>query len=319
MAEPTTATTTSDFAGFLKPDQAAPYFAAARKASILQTLAREVPLGANGVEVPVVTSKATASWVGEGGRKPLSNGALALKSMAPKKIAAIAVVSAEVVRANPQNYIQLFKDDVAEAMAIAFDLAGFHGTNSPFGAGMNLDASARTPIELGTTTKANGGIYGDFVAGFAALTAAKKRLRGFAFDGSIEAKILGAVDNNGRPIFEATLDDSTGPITSGRLLRRPAVLADIDSAIATAIVPDDDGAGPHVVHGGVVGYAGDFSQVVWGKVGGITYDVSTEATVTINGVLTSLWEHNLVAIRAEAEFGLLINDVDAFVPFTDNS
>jgi len=56
---------------------------------------------------------------------------------------------------------------------------------------------------------------------------------------------------------------------------------------------------------------------VWGAVGGISYDVSTQATVTINGALTSLWENNLVAIRAEAEFGLLINDTEAFVKYTD--
>jgi hypothetical protein len=70
--------------------------------------------------------------------------------------------------------------------------------------------------------------------------------------------------------------------------------------------------------GGVVGYGGDWSQAAWGVVGGITYDVSTEATVTINGALTSLWEKNLVAIRAEAEYGWLVNDVDAFQPFTNH-
>jgi hypothetical protein len=58
---------------------------------------------------------------------------------------------------------------------------------------------------------------------------------------------------------------------------------------------------------------------VWGSVGGISYDVSTQTAVTIGGTLTSLWEHNLVAIRAEAEFGVLINDVDAFVKYTDHN
>ena len=47
----------------------------------------------------------------------------------------------------------------------------------------------------------------------------------------------------------------------------------------------------------------------------ISYDVSTESTVTINGELVSLWEHNLLAVRAEAEYGFLVNDVDAFVTY----
>lgn len=316
MTEPTAPTTTSDFAGFLDPVKAAPYFDQARKTSSLMQLCREVQLGPNGIETPVVTSKATASWVAEGGRKPLSKGGVSLKSMKPHKIAAIAVVSAEVVRANPANYMQLFKDDVAEAMALAFDAAGYHGTASPFGTGQSIDEAAIGSVELGTATAANGGVYGDLVAGFKLLTDAKLRLRGFAFDGAAEPLILDARDTTGRPIFLETLDQSTGPLTSGRLLRRPAVLADVDSAIATPVVTGTPNTG------GVVGYGGDFSQAIWGKVGGITYDVSTEATVTIDGVLTSLWEHNLVAIRAEAEFGWLLN-VDAsgdapFVAFTNH-
>ena len=42
-------------------------------------------------------------------------------------------------------------------------------------------------------------------------------------------------------------------------------------------------------------------------------DVSTEATVTIGGALVSLYEQNLVAIRAEAEYGFALADKDAFV------
>jgi hypothetical protein len=45
--------------------------------------------------------------------------------------------------------------------------------------------------------------------------------------------------------------------------------------------------------------------------------VSTEATVTINGELVSLFENNLVAILAEAEYGWLVNDTAAFVEYTN--
>ena len=69
----------------------------------------------------------------------------------------------------------------------------------------------------------------------------------------------------------------------------------------------------------VVGYGGDWSRAVWGVVGGISYDVSTEATVTINGSYVSLFENNLVAIRAEAEYGWLVDDPQAFVKLTNVS
>lgn len=311
MAEPTAPrlTSDSDFAGYLSPNQAAAYFDEARKSSVFQTLAREVPLGINGEQVPVVTSKASASWVAEGGRKPLSKGTVGLKSMKPQKIAAIAVVSAEVVRANPANYVELFRADIAEAMGLAFDAAVLHGTNSPFGAGMNLDAASIASVEIGTGAT----VYDDLVSGLSTLVNAKtshgtrRRLTGFAFDSVIEPVFLSAKDGNGTPLL--VLDgatDTAEAIRLGRVIGRRATMSD-------GIATDDLKS--------VVGYGGDFSQVVWGKVGGITYDVSTEATVTIDGTLTSLWEHNLVAIRAEAEFGVLLNTDDngkaSFVKYTN--
>ena len=304
----TAASKTSDFAGFLKPDQAAAYFDQARKSSSFMQLARQVPLGINGAEVPVVTSKATAGWVAEGAQKPASKGAVGIKTITPKKIAAIAVVSAEVVRANPANYMSLLREDIEEAFATAFDAAAFHGTNTPFG--QYVDQTTKT-VELGTTTKANGGVYGDIVAGLKLLVDDGKKLNGFAFDRVVEPTFLGAVDNNGRPLFvETPLENTVSAVTPGRLIGRPTFLGD---GLTTAVVPGTPNTG------GIVGYGGDWTQAVWGVVGGISYDVSTQATVTINGALTSLWENNLVAIRAEAEYGLLINDTASFVEYTNHT
>lgn len=289
----TAATKTGDFAGFLKPNEAQAYFEQARRQSIVQSLARKVPLGINGEEIPVVTSKPTAGWVSEGGQKPATKGALGLKTLKPHKIAAIAVVSAEVVRANPGNYIELFREDIAEAFANAFDAAALHGTSSPFGTGQNLAATTKS-VTLGTTTQANGGVYGDVNAALKLLVDDKKKLTGWALDDTTEPVFNAAVDLNGRPLFvDATYEDSA--LSGGRLLRRPALYS------------------PAIASETIVGFAGDWTQAVWGAVGGITYDVSTEATVTINSELTSLWEHNLVAIRAEAEYGFLVNDVSSFV------
>ncbi len=295
----TAATKTSDFSGFLKPDQAEAYFNQARKSSVVQSLARQVPLGINGQEIPVVTSKATAGWVAEGGQKPASKGGLALKSMTPKKIAAIAVVSAEVVRANPGNYMELLRGDVAEAFALAFDAAALHGTSTPFGASNYIGATAKE-VEFGKSIAEDGGVFADVNAGLKALVDDGKKLTGFAFDTVTEPDFNGSVDANGRPLFiDATYEENA--LRAGRLLGRPAFLG--------------DGVANGSAAGDTLGFAGDWSQVVWGVVGGISYDVSTQATVTINNTLTSLWENNLVAIRAEAEYGLLVNDSSAFVRY----
>lgn len=302
------ATKNSDFSGFLNPERAANYFEQARKSSTVMQLARKVPLGINGQEIVVSTGKATAGWVSEAGQKPSSESSLGLKTIKPQKIAAISVVSAEVVRANPGNYMEVLRADIAEAFAVAFDAAALHGTSTPFS--QYIDQSTKA-VEFGTTTQANGGVYGDIVAGLKTLTSDGKKLSGFAFDSVVEPTFLSSVDSTGRPIFvETPLEDTASVVTPGRLIGRPAFIGDGISTAITGTSPD--------FTGGIVGYGGDWSQVVWGAVGGISYDVSTEATVTLNNQLVSLWEHNLVAIRAEAEYGLLINDTDAFVKYTDH-
>src|SRR5699024_5022422 len=188
-----------------------------------------------------------------------------------------------VVRANPGNYMQILRDDIAEAIAVAFDNAALHGTNSPFGD--SIDDTTKS-VSIGDTAQADGSVYGDIVAGLKALTDDGKKLTGFAFDRRAEAEVLGSVDTSGRPMFiDTRLDQTANEVTPGRLIGRPAYIGDN--------VYDADA--------GVLGYGGDWTQVVWGAVGGITYDVSTETTVTLGSSLVSLWENNLVAIRAEAE------------------
>ena len=304
----TAATLRSDFSGFLNREQAGPIFEKAARMSIAQRLARQVPLGAEGKSIPVVTGRLTAGWVSEGSTKPASSGTMALKTMDPKKLAVIAVVSAEVVRANPGSYMNLIREQVAEAFALAFDLAAFHdqGGDGTAGAGpfsTYLDQTTKV-VEIGSTAPDKGGIHKDFVDGMELLTDADKDLSGFALDNRIEPKILGAVDANGRPIYLNLPTEDTS-----RAVARPGNLLGRESYLGRGSVYDSTNK--------ILAYGGDWSQAAWGVVGGITYDVSTEAPVTINGSLVSLWEKNLVGVRAEAEYGWLANDVDAFVKYTN--
>ena len=292
----TAATVTGDFSGFLNADQSGPIFDQAMRTSVVQMLGRRVPLGINGQEIPITSTKPVAGWVAEAGTKPASKGTMALKTMTPKKLAAIAVVSAEVVRANPGNYVNLLRPQLAEAFAIAFDAAALHGTSTPFTT--YIDQTTQTDVELGTAAASAGSVHSDINAGLKALVDDGKRLTGFAFDVTAEPLFNAAVDTTGRPLFiDSPLTETAATVQAGRILGRPAYIGEGVAASTT------------------VGYGGDWTQVAWGAVGGISYDVSTEATVTINSTLTSLWEKNLLAVRAEAEYGFLVNDVDAFVTY----
>lgn len=291
----TAATTLAGFSGFLTPEQSAPIFERAAQVSVVQQLAQQIPLGASGQSIPIVTGKPTAGWVSEAAPKPASQGTMSLVAMTPEKLATIIVVSAEVVRANPGNYMTLIRAQIAEAFAIAFDAAALHGTASPFD-----DAIGDTTksVEIGTAATSAGSVYADVVAGLSALVNDGKRLTGFALDNVVEPLLLGAVDTAGHPIFVDLPPSETSPtVRDGRLIGRPARMSD------------------GVAGGDVVAFGGDWTQAAWGAVGGISYDVSTEASVTINSALVSLFENNLVAVRAEAEYGFVVNDVEAFVAY----
>lgn len=293
----TAPTTTGEFAGFLKPEEAEAYFEDARKMSAVQQLVRQVPLGINGKDVPVTTSKPSAKWVGEGQRKHSSSGGKTLKTLKPRKLATISVVSAEVVRSNPAGYMTDLRADIAEAFAVAFDAAALHGTDSPFD---NYVAQTSKSVALGTASRADGGIYADVNAGLELLVNDGKRMRGSIFDDTTEPLFNAAVDLNGRPLFvDSPTTENAATIRSGRLLGRPSHIAEG--------VGDED----------ILGFSGDWSKAVWGVVGGISYDVSRQATVTLDGELVSLWENNLVAVLAEAEYGWLLHDEEAFVAFTE--
>ena len=307
MATPQTkATTTADFSGFLKPEMSAPLFEQAAKSSVVMRLARQIPLSPNGVDVPFTTSKPQAAWVAEGAEKPTTEGGLGLKHIKVAKMACTSVMSQEVVRANPGGYVALLRPWLAEAFALTFDAAALHGTNTPFGANNFLDSSTKS-VALGTATAATGSVYGDVVAGLDALVKAGKKLNGFAFDREVEPLFLGSLDTAGRPLFvdAPPLSDTTEVVTGGRLIGRPAMLGDTIKHLPTGGTAKT-----------ILGYGGDWSQCVYGMVGGISYKVSTEATVNLNGTLTSAFQHNLVVLLAEAEFGFYCNDPESFVKYT---
>lgn len=289
----------TDFNGFIKPELAGPIFDEAAKGSAAMSLMKKVPLGASGQAFPIVTGKPSANWTAEGAKKHTTEASLGLVTMQPKKLTAIAVASQEVIRANPGGYSETLAGLLAEAFARAFDLAVFFdkggdGTGTgPFGT--SLWASTKS-VTLGATAGAN--VYDDIVKamGLNLQGTPKKQVNGFAFDTGFEVDLLTAKDASGRPLFaEASYDGLIPALRSGSILGRPSYMHENVGLDKT------------------VGFAGDWTKAAWGTVGGITMDVSTEATVTIGGQLVSLYEQNLVAIRAEAEYGFALADKEAFV------
>jgi HK97 family phage major capsid protein len=304
---PNTVALTGDtmFEGYLDPILAQDYFAEIEKSSVVQQLARRIPLGPTGVRIPHWTGDVRAKWVGEGEQKPVTKGDMTKQDIVPHKIATIFAASSEVVRANPANYLNTMRTKVAEAIALAFDSAVLHGVDSPFGKSL---ADTTKSIQLGASGST---AFDELNEGLKLLVADGKKWNGTLFDDIAEPILNAAKDKVDRPLFiEATYTEINSPFRQGRVLGRPTFLSD---HVTDPTKPSQDT--------GVLGFQGDWTQVVWGQIGGLSYDVSDQATLDLsaNGDgsgLVSLWQNNLVAVRVEAEFGVLVNDPEAFVKLT---
>ncbi|AFQ97326.1 major capsid protein [Mycobacterium phage Rebeuca] len=289
----------SMFQGYLEPEQAQDYFAEAEKTSIVQRVARKIPMGSTGVKIPHWTGDVSAAWIGEGDMKPITKGDMSVQQVEPHKIATIFVASAETVRANPGNYLGTMRTKVATAIAMAFDTAAIHGTDSPFDKHLTQTTKAVSLADPDVS------VYDQIgVNALSLLVNDGKKWGATLLDDVAEPILNGAKDANGRPLFvESTYESVVTPYREGRILGRPTILSD------------------HVAQGTLIGILGDFSQVVWGQVGGLSFDVSDQATLNLGTPqapnFVSLWQHNLVAVRVEAEYGLLINDEEAFVRLTN--
>ena len=301
---PNTVALTGDtmFEGYLDPVMAQDYFAEVEKSSVVQQIARKIPLGPTGVRIPHWTGDVRAKWTGEGEQKPVTKGNMTKQEIVPHKIATIFAASAEVVRVNPANYIATMRSRVAEAIALAFDAAVLHGVDSPFG---KCIADTTKEIQLGG---AGSTAFDELNEGLALLLADKKKWNGTLFDDRAEPILNGAKDKQDRPLFiEATYTDINSPFRSGRVLGRPTFLSD---HVTDPTKPNQDT--------GVLGFQGDWSKVVWGQIGGLSYDVTDQATLDMSAAgdgsgLVSRWQNNLLAVRIEAEFGVLVDDPESFV------
>lgn len=302
MAVPSKAAGLSDFSAFLLPEQAQDYFKVVQRESIVQRLARQVPMGPTGIAIPHWSGTVAASWVGEGDQKPLTKGAFSRQTLNPTKLAVIFAESAEVVRLNPLGYLETMQQKIGEAFALAFDAAALHGINKPAAFKGYLGETTKTVSLNGSTsayTALNTGL-GSLVGSVNA-DGYNREWDGTLLDLQIEPIINTTVDAQNRPLFlESTYSDPSQIIREGRILGRSTLINN------------------HVKNGTTLGFIGDFDQVIWGQIGGLSFDVTDQATLDFSDAqdgsqLVSLWQHNMVAVRCEAEYAFLVNDKDAFV------
>lgn len=254
--------------------------------SAIMKLARRITVPGRGVAVPVVVGDAQAEWVAEAGEKPVSPSTHEHLILQPYKIAVIDLFSKELVR-DENAFFEALMQRLPGSLAKVFDSTVSGATAAP-GANFTQLTASTGPFSTATA-------YADLIDAMNAIAQEGGQLNGYAVSPSGNGALLAAVDGQGRPLFSAGTEAGTlQPILGG--------IAQVGAGIDNSIVA----------------IAGDWTQAVWGTVAGVEIDISEEATVKYGDDTLSLWQHNLVGVKAEIEVGFVAN-ANAFTALSEES
>lgn len=260
-----------------------------QEASAIQQRARRVVLPGSGVSFQTIVGDPTAAWVGETGEKPVSNGSVGSKTMRAYKLAVIETFSNEFRRDKNALYNALAQR-LPGALAKKFDSTVFHGT-AP---GSDFDTlTGSAAVSLGTL-----GVYDGVVSAMGTIATAGYDMNGIILAPQGEGLLYGEKDANERPLF---IDNAATQGSIGSVLGRPV----FKSRAAYLDTTTD-----------VLGFAGDWSQAMWGTVEDVQIKISDQASLNVGETTINLFQQNMFAVLAEIEVGFIVADEDAFVKLT---
>lgn len=241
---------------------------------------RQVPFN---VSVPSQTGGGTYSWVGQGNAKPVTSAAFATVTVPFAKAAGIIVLTEELVRLSTPSAEATVREEMIAGMGQFLDT---QLVDPAVAAVANVNPAS---ITNGAATAAASGVTGaaaraDLAARVATFTAANIPL-----DGSVwlmsDSNAFGigmSLNALGQPLFPGF-----GP-EGGSIMGIPVV---VSNNVGNRVV---------LVHA---------PSILFADEGGVSIDVSREASIQMDSapsnpsdattVLVSLWQRNLVGLRAE--------------------
>lgn len=246
---------------------------------------RRVPFN---VLIPGQTRGSTVNWVGQTNPKPVSDMAFADITLGINKIAGIVVISDELARLSTPSAEALIQSDMIAQIAQFMDVSFIDPASTA------INGVRPAAVTVGATTVAASGtdadaLRADVRAVYGAWLADNQNNTGAAWITTPGlAMSIGMLQNPlGQPEFPGL------GANGGTLLGLPVVVSES--------VPSDT-AGTLLV-------LVKQSEILLADDGGVTIDVSREASLQMNTapdnpatastVFTSLWQNNLVGIRAE--------------------
>jgi HK97 family phage major capsid protein len=249
---------------------------------------RRVPFN---VKVPRQTGGASVNWVGEGKVKPLSSLAFDSLTLDFAKIAGIIPLTEELVRFSSPSAEELVRSDLARAIAQFKDSEFLDPSNASTDVSPASVTYGVSPITATGTTAAS--FRADVKSMFTAMLTANQQV-------SMGYWVMTQAQALGFSLMQNALDQREFPdinMMGGTLFGFPVLTT--ENLAASTGSPSD-------------GYPIIFvmpQEIMLADDGGVTIDMSREASlqmdttpdspVTASTVTVNLWQHNMVAIKAE--------------------
>ena len=254
-------------------------FANLQESSAVMRLARKVDLPGRGAAIPVIVSDPEAAWVGETAKKPVSNPTLDTKILRGYTLAVIVPFSNQFRRDASALYNEIVRR-IPAALGKKFDQTVFAGTKP----GDDFDVLTNV-----TAQSLSSDAYGGLVSADTDIALNGGLVNGYVLSAQGRGILLASVDDNGRPLFVNNTAEGAIPMILG-------ARAELSRAAFKSGTPS------------TVGFAGDWSQAIWGTVEDIQISVADQASLDDgNGGQINLFQQDMFAVRAEIEIGFRAN------------
>ena len=244
------------------------------------------------VRVPRQTGGVSVGWVGEAAAKPVSKQAFDTVEMPKSKIAGIVVMTMELARFSSPSAEQLVRDDMIQAIAEFSDkqfidpaVAAVAGTNPG-----SITNGATTVAATGTTLAA---IEADLLAARMHMVNANISLAGCYWVMNTEKRMKLEEMRTSQDVLAFPSLAASGTLKGIPVIDSTAVgLFDADTGDAGAVP-----AKPYIA-------LVSAPQVLVADDGQVMLDASSEASIVMDdagagSTLTSLWQRNMIGLRAE--------------------
>jgi HK97 family phage major capsid protein/HK97 family phage prohead protease len=277
-------TTDATWAGPLAPitPLAADFLALLRPQTILGKVDTFFRVPFN-ISVPAQTGGGTYQWVGQGAPKPVGKLAFSTITLAILKCAGIIVITEELARTSTPSAEEVIRRDMINGIAAFLDTSFIDPTQAPVaGVSPGSVTNGVTPITTAGPTPANART--DIQALANAMTAALIPSAGavLILSETNALALTNALNPLGQPLFP-------GMAQGGGMIMGYKAIASQSAGTTVALVQP--------------------SAILYADDGGVTIDVSREASLQMDSaldnpplattLLTSLWQMNLVGLRAE--------------------